>query len=245
MAKVQINGMEFSRFSDAMQEVRRILNKGISPVEGEDRAFVLDFLAQFHPSSDERIIGRDILSLTIGYPAGVISTFPCFHLTYEEAPDTPIDISYKKCTARNASANGLALSKAVDIRRRSLAGYRTAIGAQTKAYFDRRSASGTLYSDLTRSRDCGRLGWHVDHVYPFHLLVSDFEATLTAESPRIPEVIDDLVINERRFSSDTANDRDYIRLWCDYHEANATLQILTGVENLQKGRFIAGEKVSA
>lgn len=76
-----------------------------------------------------------------------------------------------------------------------------------------------------------RLSVHVDHVYPFFLLLSDF---LLQEIVNI----ENLKVIEQKQSVFLLADRELAFKWQLYHKNKAVLQLLLSQDNLQKGNRI-------
>ena len=73
-------------------------------------------------------------------------------------------------------------------------------------------------------------GMHVDHIIPFHVLLSDF---LNGKKMKIDEV--GTVEIAAKFTTRILIDRNLAEEWQEYHLKHAKLRLITPVENRRKG----------
>lgn len=78
-------------------------------------------------------------------------------------------------------------------------------------------------------------GYHIDHVIPFHVLLSDF---LNDKGMKLFDVNIEPLYDPSRLGLYILSDHELKDMWQEYHKQNAKLRLIEPQENLSKGGSI-------
>jgi hypothetical protein len=204
-----LNGEKYNKTS-ALAKCRQILALS-GAFSHDDKQFMLDVLKLRYPT--KRINKNTIIDKKIGE-----GKFDRRFYYSTDKGKTWHDFSYKKAFESQ---------EAID-RENVIKAFRLEVREQIEA-FKVKALKKDMSFWLFRNEQI-----HVDHVYPFHLLLKDFLSSQGLELNEVSTVKQDLVTPTGVPIRGLA-DQLLAKKWKKYHKKKATLQLLLDKENLSKG----------
>lgn len=216
--KYNLGGIGFSNWQEVTEKVRSLFAKGKRKLKGKNLKFVLDLL-EYHPHSEVKK-QNGIKAIEVGEPE--YGTHLCFIIVDNDGNKK--DFSYKKCTP-TTKTNPQKVLASIEKRKR-FAAYRDAVSTQILDFM-------VTLQEYKCAICKSKSNIQVDHKHPSLVqLINAFEANYKPSC--YPDIERCKSIQTMCFKPENEESHKFIKAWQEFHQQNASFQLLCRTCNLKK-----------